>query len=123
MSMPALSHIFAVEYSYAVITEIFSFPFFDIISFTLSFVLPCNYLISPFMIFIASSRFFLLSKLSAIFFKDVLSLSFLVASINDGIALTILSTTVIFAALDVLDNGLRSIAITVLFIFTSASVR
>src|SRR5919106_2582406 len=119
MSMSALSHILAVEYSYAVRTEIFSFPFLDNISLTLSFVLlPCNYWSSPFMILSDSWRFLLLLKLSVIFFNDrVPPLSLRAACTNAGIALTTLSTIVIFAALDVLDNGLRSIVMTFLFIF------
>src|SRR5215217_7723063 len=71
MSMSALSHILAVEYSYAVRTEIFSFPFLGNISLTLSFVLPCNYWTSPFMILSDSWTFFMLSKLSVIFFNDI----------------------------------------------------
>src|ERR687896_614467 len=122
MSMSALSHILAVEYSYAVRTEIFSFPFLDSMSLTLSFVLPCNYWTSPLMILSDSWRFLLLSKFSVIFFNDVVPLSLRTASTNAGIALTTLSTIVIFAALDVLDKGLRSIVITLLFIFINASV-
>src|SRR6266581_83966 len=77
------------------------------------------------MSFITLVRFLSLSKLEAIAFNRDLERGFILNVIrtNSGIALMMLSTIVTVAAREVRDIGLRSIAITILPAFLSASAR